>query len=202
MEEKLEPTEILRAGTVYTCTSKIQCEGCILQEITRLEQLLITHRPHLMHMLVSADKIGNKSINVHDMLSILNKMKIQMSEQTIEVLLDILDIDDGLLRYDKLLKGGILRKVKGRFQQLHVDSKQIHKKKEHSIACNISLENTLLQLEKQRSLCTMGQKNGILANEYKQEELKQFTSLLDFCKERGIVLDWKMAEKGMKDLEG
>ena len=196
MEENTEPTEQLQIGT--ECASfKVQCKGRILEEITQLEQHLVTHRPRLVHMLMSADKLGNKSISVHDMLSILSKMTIQMSQQTIEVLLDILEIDGGLLRHDELLKGGILRKATRHFQQN--DPEWIRKKSANSIAGNISSDDTLLQLEKQKILSTMDEKNGILADEYKQEELKQFTLLLDFCKGKGITLDWKLAEKGMKD---
>ena len=196
MEESAEPTEQVQIGTECT-SSKIRCNSRVLRELTQLEHHLVTHRPRLMHMLTSADKQGNKNISVHDMLNILSKMKIQLSQQTIEILSDILEVDGGLVRYDELLQGGILRKVIGSFQQL--DSEWIPQKSANSIACSISSDNTLLQLEKQTSPSTMDGKNGILADEYKLEELKRFTSLLEFCKERGIILDQKLAEKGMKN---
>ena len=199
MEENTEQTKQLQVGTECDL-SKVQCKGHILKEITQLEQHLVAHRPRLVHMLVSADKLGNKSISVHDMLSILSKMKIQVSQQTIQVLLDILETDGGFLRHDELLKGGILRKVTRHFQQN--DPEWIHKESANSIAGNTSGNDTLLQLQKQKSLGTTDEKTGILANEYKQEELKQFTLLLDFCKGKGITLDWKLAEKGMNNFGG
>ena len=195
---KEEETDKLQVGTTHTYY-EVQSNCRILEEITQLEQHLVTHRPLFIHMLTSADKLGNKSIGVNDMLNIFNKMKIQLSQETIEVLLDTLEVDDGLLRYNEFLKGEILRRVKRSFQQQ--DSKWIHNKMAQSIAGNTSRDSTLLQLGKQ-SLSTMDEKNGMLSNEYKQEELKQFALLLDFCKGKGITLDWKMAEKGMKDLEG
>lgn len=194
-----EPTEQVQIGTECT-SSEIQCKSHVLREITQLEHHLVTHRPRLVQMLTSADKQNNRSISVHDMLSIFSKMKIQMSQQTIEILLDILKIDGGLVRYDELLQGGILRKVTRHFQQY--DSEWIPPKKATSIAGSISSDNTLLQLEEQISPSTMDGKIGILADEYKQEELKQFASLLEFCKGKGITLDWKLAERGTKNLKG
>lgn len=122
-----------------------------------------------------------------------------MSQQTTEVLLDMLEIDDGLLRYEELLKGGLVRTVKRSFQQQ--DSEMESQKITHSTPGNISLDKTQLQSEKEKTLSTMDGKKGIIASEYKEEELKQFMSLLDFCKGKEITLDWKMAEKGMKDFE-
>ena len=190
---KEEETDKLQVGTARTYY-KVQSKARIIEEITRLEQHLITHRPLFVHMLTSADKLGNKSIRVNDMLNIFNRMKIQLSQETTEVLLDTLEVDDGLLRYNEFLKGEILRRVKRSFQRQ--DSKWTHNKIAQSIAGNISRDSPLLQLGKQ-SLSTMDEKN---AKEYKQEELKQFALLLDFCKGKGITLDWKMAEKGMKGL--
>ena len=122
-----------------------------------------------------------------------------MSQTTIEILLDILEIDGGLLRYDQLLQGGIPRKVARYFQQY--DSEIINNKNPKYIAGKTSCddESALLQPEKNKKCpSSMDGKNGVLADEYKQEELRQYTSLLDFCNGKGITLDWKLAEKGIE----
>ena len=45
---------------------------------------------------------------------------------------------------------------------------------------------------------TMGGDRGALATAYKDEEKRQFEVLLGFCRERGIVLDTQLLEKGVE----
>ena len=178
--------------------TKIQHRKQVLKEVTLLEQHLGTHRPRLVQMLTSADKLNNKCISVNDMLSIFSKMKIPVSQATIELMLDVLVIDDhGLLNYNQLLNGEVLRKVEEHFQQYDfklTEDETVNPVIKESFSGDIS---TLLELDKHEAPSTMGGRNGALADEWKQEELKQFTLLIDYCKENGIILDWKLAEKGI-----
>ena len=44
---------------------------------------------------------------------------------------------------------------------------------------------------------TLGGRHGDLAETYKQEEIRQFDSLISYCKDHGIILDKSLAEKGI-----
>lgn len=163
----------------------------VLQELAFLEQNLITHRDCLVRMLASADKLSNKCISVNDMLSILRKIDVPLSQNAVKVLLEILKKgdNDGLLNYSLLLDGGILRKVEQNFQQLGFEPLN----RENS---DLNVEDDL-HLKKYSQPSSMNGKNGALTDKRKQEELKQFTSLMVYCKENGTALNQKLAEKGI-----
>ena len=193
VEEKVKPDEQVKTQK-HNKTPKIQCKRQVVKEIAQLEHHLITHRPHFVRMLMSADKLGNRRISINDLLTILTKMRIQLSQLTVEILSHILEIEGGFLRYDHLLQMDIQSKVKRHFQKCEAEHLLIHDK--CTVAADGKTSSEVAKLEKQKLQATLDGKNGILAEEYREAELKQFTLLVDFCKGKQIMLDWKLAEKG------
>lgn len=178
--------------------SKFQYERQVLKEVTQLEQHLVIHRHRLVQMLTLADKLCNKHVHVNDLLNILSKLNIQTSHATVEVLLNVLVVsDNGLVNYSQLLRGGILRRVREYFQQLASEPTYHEKFNPVDEESSIDDISTQLQLEKYNTPSSMSGRNGILADETREEELKQFTLLIDYCRDNGVILDWKLAEQGM-----
>ena len=167
----------------------------VVKEVTLLERHLVTNRHRLVQMLTSADRLANKFISVSDMLSILSKLKIPVSQATTELLLDILEIDDnGLLNYSQLLNGMLLKKVEDHFKRHSFEL--IENNSSNAVDCD-DKGSLKMPFEKYNVPSSMDGKNGALAGKFKQDELKQFNSLIAYCEENGIVLDWKLAEKGI-----
>lgn len=178
--------------------SKLQHEKHIIREVTQLEQHLVTHRHLLVRMLTFADKLCNNHVRMNDILNVLSKLKIPVSQTTAEVLLDILVIDDdGLVNYIQLLRGGILRKAQEYFQQLGSELICLEDFNDTSKRSSIDDASRQLQLEKYNTLSSMSGKSGVLASENQKEELEQFTALIDYCRNNGVILDWKLAEQGI-----
>ena len=160
-----------------------------------MEQHLVTHHHLLVRMLTLADKLCNNHIHMNDMLNIFSKLKIPVSQATAEVLLHILVIDDdGLVNYIQLLRGGIRGKVQEYFQQQGSEQKDFNDANKQSFIDDISRQ---LQLEKHNTLSSISGENGVLASENQKEELQQFTALIDYCRNNGVILDWKLAEQGI-----
>lgn len=190
MEHKNKQTE----RDLMECKKfKLQCEKHVIREVTLLEQHLVTRHHLLVRMFTLADKLCNNHIHMNDMLNVFSKLKIPVSQATAEVLLGILVVDDdGLVNYIQLLRGGISRKVQEYFQQLGSKQKDFNDiNKQNFVAISRQL-----QLEKHNTLSSISGRSGVLASENQEEELLQFTALLDYCRNNGVILDWKLAEQG------
>ena len=172
----------------------------MIKEITLVEHHLANHRQRFVSLLAAADKMRTRFIIVSDMLSIMNKMKAPLSQAATEILLQVLDIrDDGHMDYQQLMNGGILRAVEQHFQQLEagiaVDDEAEHLV-DTSLSDNVWSMKAADMEKKHGAPSTLLGCNGILADQYKQEEVKQFSLLINHCKDNGILLNWQVAEKG------
>lgn len=172
----------------------------MIKEITLVEHHLASHRQRFVSLLAAADKMRTRFIIVSDMLSVMNKMKAPLSQAATEILLQVLDIrDDGHMDYQQLMNGGILRAVEDHFQQLEADM-AADDEPEHSVETSSSDNVWTMKaadLEKKHGApSTLLGCNGIHADQYKQEEVKQFSLLINHCKDNGILLNWQLAEKG------
>ena len=167
----------------------------LLKEIASLEQqYFISCHHRLVQMLKVTDKACTKHISVNDMLSIFNELKIPLSQAASELLIGILEIDsDGLLKYDQLLSGKILQQAEDYFERF--DTELMHENVVQN-TCSGDM-STEFQLKEYIAPSSMTGKSGIIADKHVQDELKQFNSLIDYCKENGIMLHRRLAEKGM-----
>ena len=167
----------------------------VLKEVALLDRYLTTRRHQLIQMFASADRLTKKCISVSDLTSILNKLKIPVSQATLELLLDILEIgDSGLINYSQLLDGVLVKKVENHFQRRSFVGSNPNPEYDGTSIDGAS--EVHVPLKRYNTPSSMDGKNGTLAGEIREEELKQFNSLIAFCKENEIVLDWKLAEKG------
>ena len=170
----------------------------MLKEITLMEKYLTKYRFRLVQLLSSADRKRNCTISVSDMLSVINKLKIPLSQAAIELLLKVLVIDDdGHLNYQQLLNGEILRMVDSYFQRESASNERTTDSQKDREVFVSSSEEELAHLNKPVVGSTLSGEKGTLADAYKEEELRQFKALVECCKKNGIVLDWHLAEKGM-----
>lgn len=172
----------------------------IIKEISDLEQFLAAKRRRFISLLAAADKAHNRYISVSEMLSVLNKIKAPLSQSVIEILLQVLEItDNGLLDYQQLINGSISVVIEEHFESL--ESKLLFVEDETDKMEPVTSEDVWItraaDLEKKhRAPGTLTGEHGTKAEHYKQEEVMQFSKLIKYCKENGIILNWQMAEKG------
>lgn len=171
----------------------------IIKEIVLIESHLARHRQRLVSLLAGTGDMHTRCIKVCDMLLILEKIKTPLSQETVEILLQVLDIQsDGHMDYYQLLNGRIMKAIEEHFKQLeanlHADDK-IHHSLE-KVSSDISAMSTMDLEKKYGAPSTLLGCAGTFVEDYKHEEVKQFSLLIDYCKENGIFLDCQVAEKG------
>ena len=168
----------------------------MLKEVALLERYLTKYRPRLVALLMSIDKSHDYCIFSSDLVAILRKMKAPISETCVSTFLDALPrVKTGRIDYRILLNGLLGELLQKHFKA--VDEKEgetaageaDHERVDES-------ESEVLSLEKHTAQSTLDGASGEMADEYKQEELRQFQKLIAYCKEHGIVLDWSLAETG------
>lgn len=166
--------------------------------MTALQQFLDVNRMRLVSLLMTIDKAHTRFISVSVMLGVMNKLKAPLSQAAIEILLQVLDIrEDGLLDYQQLINGCVLRAVEEHFKRLE-EELIVEEVDEVLPASSEDLwKMKTADLEKKHSNpSTLTGKHGVMVQDYKQEEIKQFSKLIEYCKENGIVLNWQVAERG------
>ena len=171
----------------------------MMREIVQLEEYLANNRRRVISLLATVDKTHTRFITVSDMLSVMNKLKAPLSQAAIETLLQVLEIrEDGLLDYQQLINGGIHTMVEEHFQRLEAELVSDEgNKQEECVVCEDEWSMKAADVAKKHGgPGTLQGEHGILAEQYKQEEVKQFSKLINYCKENGIVLNWQVAEKG------
>ena len=178
----------------------------MLKEITTLEQYLIRYRQRLVTSLMMADKERDGHITVNELLSILAKLRVPVSQSAIELLITAVGMtEDGRIAYKMLLSGGLVKLVEAYFQKIDVEitvgsatecAESTHKSLSRTPTSDVSGEGGSDIHQKYAAPSTLGGETGKLADAYKQEELRQFNALITYCQEKGIVLTTDLAEKG------
>jgi len=171
----------------------------MIKEVTALEQFISTNRMRLVTLFATVDKSRTRFISVSEILSILTKLKAPLSQSGIEILLQIFEIrDDGLLDYQQVVNGNILSGVIKHFERL--ESELVSKDVQGPVCCDDSEDEWTMKAadveRKHGAPSTLSSEHGALADCYKQEEVKQFSQLINYCKENGIALNWQVAERG------
>ena len=164
-----------------------------LTEAKTLSSHILHGRQWFVSLLTLHDPVGTGRIIAEELESILRKICPSISQESLELILKGLPVaEDGMIDYRPLLKGDILECVEEYFEN------------ERSLVAPAVDSTTTAQtlalpsLETLETHCTMSGDRGALATAYKDEERRQFEVLLEFCRERGIVLDRKILEKGMQ----
>ena len=174
----------------------------MIREVTQLEEYLANNRRRVISLLATVDKTHTRFITVNEMLSVMNKLKAPLSQAAIETLLQVLEIrEDGLLDYQQLISGGIRAVVEEHFERLEaglVDKEDVTQ--DDSKVSEDEWTMKAADVEKKHGApSTLQGEHKILTEQYRQEEVKQFSKLINYCKENGIVLNWQVAEKGNDD---
>ena len=176
----------------------------LLREIVLLEHHLRRHRQRLVTLLMTADKNRDRHISVEDLIGIMHKLKVPVSQETLEVFLSALKGDErGRIDYRMVLNGGLVRMVEDYFERL--TGCGITAAEDESVSSSQTISSTAqscdtphatTSLQKYTAPSTMDGENGKLVDGCKQEALRQFETLMAHCKANGIVLNWEVAEKG------
>lgn len=161
-----------------------------LIEAETLSSHILHGRQRFVSLLTLHDPTGTGRISIEELESVLLKMCPSVSQDSLEMILKGLQAsEDGTVDYRPLLKGGLQHCVEKYFES------------ERSLLATAidstdSAEKEVVPTETVKTLCTMSGERGELATAYKDEERRQFEVLLEFCQERGIILDRQLLEKG------
>ena len=171
------------------------------KRITSETEALVAHIQHgkqrFVTLITLHDPAGSGYISSEDLESIIHKMKPPICQDSLNVILKSLpasETEDGKLDYRPLIKGSIVKCVEDYLKSIEsfADVRQdcsTTDNVQHSIQTGSDAEA--------KTTCTMSGKRGELATAYKDEERKQFEILLEFCQERGIILNKELVEKGI-----
>jgi hypothetical protein len=158
-----------------------------LAEAETLSSHILHGRQRFVSLLTLHDPAGTGRISTEELGSVLLKMCPCISQESMELILKGLQVgEDGTIDYRPLLKGGLLQCIEKYFEM------------ERSLI--VSAVDSTTAAEKEAvptdTRCTMSGERGALATAYKDSERQQFEVLLEFCRERGIILDTQLLEKG------
>ena len=133
-------------------------------------------------------------------MRIIQKMKPPISQESLELILKSLpEAERGKLDYHPLIKGDIAERVKQYIDSSEscsfVQASPDHSGAEMSSKLQQSTEET--ECDTAHTVCTMGGRKGPLSTAHKEEEKRQFDVLLEFCQERGMILNKELVERGI-----
>ncbi len=172
-----------------------------IKEITKLHNFLIANRQRLVSFLATVDKAHTRFVSVSDMLNVFSKIKAPLSQAALEILLQVLEItEEGVFDYQQLVNGSVLKGVDEHFKRREaklIVEDEIKKEESVSATEDVWVMKTADLEKKYGAPSTLTGEHGIKADIHKQEEVKQFSKLINYCKDNGIVLNWQIAEKGM-----
>ena len=180
----------------------------MLKELSLLETFLTRHRQRLVTLLMTADRNRDRHVSVEDLLTVFNKLKTPIGQDAFELLLQAMGIpltENGRVYYRVVLNGGLVKLAEEYLQRedkrnattvtsVAGDSSQTSGSKVQGKEGALQDAATLSQ--RYSGVSTMGGENGRLVDGYRQEGLRQFNSLVEYCKANDIVLDWELAERG------
>lgn len=165
-------------------------------------EALVSHIQHgkqrFVTLITLHDPAGLGYISSEELENILHKMRPPICQDSLNVILKSLPppaTEDGkLVDYQPLIKGSIVKYVKEYLKSIDsfADIRQ-----DCSATDNIQHSIQTGNDEGAKTTCTMSGERGELATAYKDEERRQFENLLEFCRERGIILNKELVEKGI-----
>ena len=158
-----------------------------------LSSHILHGRQRFVSLLTLQDPAGLGRLSMEELESTLLKMWPSISQESLELVIKSLPLcEDGMIDYRPLLKGGLTECVEKYFER-----------SESSLmvtadSATITDNEVLPSSEGPDTTTTMGGDRGALSTAHKDEEKRQFEVLLGFCRERGIVLDTQLLEKGVE----
>ena len=182
----------------------------MLKELSILEEFFTCHRQRLVTLLMTVDRSRDRHVTVGDLVTILTKLKAPVGQDTFELLLQAMGVPltrNGRVDYRVILKGGLVNLAEEYLRKEGVkvtatgvsvgggdSSPLVSGSKTQGEEDPLHDVATLSQ--RYSAVSTMSGANGRLVDGYKQEGLRQFNRLVEYCKVNGIVLDWQLAERG------
>ena len=160
-----------------------------LAEAETLSSHILHGRQRFVSLLTLHDPAGTGRISIEELESVLQKMCPCISQESMELILKGQVGEDGTIDYRPLLKGGLLQCVENYFE---MEKSLIVS----AVDSTTAAEKEVVPTDTVEAQCTMSGERGALATAYKDEERRQFEVLLKFCRERGIILDRQLLEKG------
>ena len=162
-----------------------------LTEAEALSSHILHGRQRFVTLLTLQDPAGLGRIGTDELESILHRICPAVSQDTLEYILKSLPVvENGMIDYRPLLKGGLTQCLEKYFDRSA--SSLVAGTDSATTAENEVLSDS----ETPGVVCTMDGERGALATSYKDKEKRQFDILLKFCRERGIVLNRELLEKG------
>ncbi len=173
-----------------------------IKEITKLYHFLLANRQRFVSLLTTVDKARMRLVSVSDMLNVFSKIKAPLSQAILEILLQVLNINqEGVFDYQQLINGSVLKGVDELFKKQEAElitklEEESKREKPVSATEDVWVKKTADLEKKYGALSTLTGEHGMKVDINKQEEVSQFSKLINYCKENGIVLNWQIAEKG------
>ena len=155
-------------------------------------------------------KDKGRFITPKDFANILHKLRATVNQNTLELVTSALQAAssmggrrDGKIDYRVFLRGELARLVEEYCHRPDVDTTASDScmSKNSTQVTSTSTQNTTDHGEEEALDChqapsTMAGENGQLADDYKEEALRQFSALVAQCRASGVVLSWELAERG------
>ena len=213
----LEPTEHeLRV-------MKQQLKKQLLKDATQLEKFINSNRRRIAGLLLAQDTGRDHRLTAESLMATLKKLKVPVEEEhMLRMILVALAREtgkNGQVNYQLLMRGNL-----GALIEKHITENELVEcgRGGQEIQKVVFGEESATKLVEQSSAAregdvshsstsagtkpaaerlkrsTMTGKNGEWASEYKQEAVRQFNELIEYCKEHEIILDRATAEKGIK----
>lgn len=171
----------------------------VLKEVKALELHLSHGKQRFITLLALYDPAGVGSTSEEELEYVIQKMKPQISQESLEIVLKSLpEVERGRVDYRPLIKGDIVQCVE-QYTHLHFTDSTPQALPDHS---STEKSNQSIEIhENEDPKCskpqgTMSGDRGALSTAYKEEEQRQFEILLEFCREQEIVLNQELLEKG------
>lgn len=171
----------------------------MMKETTALILCLSHGKQRFVTLLTIKDPTKENSLSAKELLAVLKKMRPPVSQEALEFILTCLpQTKVGKLEYLPLVNGSILQYVEDYFNASGDNSGSTTGVAESSksITSQTDTERESPDPLSQGLKSTMSGERGRLSTAYKEEEIKQFEALMEFCRENNIVFDEKFAEKG------
>lgn len=168
----------------------------MINEVKKLVAHLLHGKQRFVTLLALHDPTGVGSISWEELEIILLKMRPPISHDCLECILKSLpSFEDGRLDYQPLVRGDIVQLV----------TRYLESSESFAVQDCSSVRSSELQVSTETQsdsgtaqvTCTMTGDRGTLSTAHKAEEKRQFEILLEFCQERGIVLNKELVEKGI-----
>ena len=183
------------ADSIPCRKSSIRHRHKMISEVKKLVAHLSHGKQRFVTLLALHDPTGVGSICSEELEIILLKMKPPISHECLELVLKSLpSVEGGRLDYQPLVRGDIIE-----FVNQYLDSSDSYAIQHcNSVSRSGELQvSTEAEHDTAQAVCTMTGDRGTLSTAHKEEEKKHFEILLEFCRERGIVLNKELVEKGI-----